>query len=101
MTDFSSKVYHEIENQGGNSRFPCPIQLAYRGESTKAAERIGVSQYDDEAIYKAVKELQEAGKVKLVYRWSYTWVVPSWMDTPPNSEVLDTPTDFFGNWEAL
>lgn len=101
MASFNDKVYREIENQGGNSRFPCPVSLCYSGEATKAAERLGISKYDEEAIHKAVKELQKAGRVKLVYRYGYTWVVPSWMSTPPNSEVLETPTDFFGNWQAL
>ena len=100
MSEFNKKVLQEIESQCGNARFPCPVSLCYSGEPTPACERLGISHYDEDKVYKAIKQLHTDGKIKYVERWGYSWVVPEWMDVSAD-EVVENPSGVPYNWERL
>jgi len=95
------KVLVEIENLRGNARFPSVLDICYSGEATDCAKRLGVGRHDTEEVLTAVKRLHEDGKVKFVYRWGYTWVVPSWKSDIKDEELIQNPTDRPYNWEQL
>jgi hypothetical protein len=98
---FDEKVLTEINRQSRHgARFPCPVDLMYYGKLTDAAKRLELDSCDDRPVMESVKRLHSSGRVKFVFRYGYTWVVPNGFPGVKPEELIDNPTDapyYWGN----
>lgn len=99
MSKFDDMVFFHVAKQRQGSRFPDPIELMRYGRLTEAyRDLMSICEEGPETIdgmyvlvCGAIKRLQEAGKVVLVFRWGYTWVAVKGRDSYHKGEVQETP----------
>lgn len=114
MNPLEHAVLDSIRQQTGSeggARFPSPVPLWYRGEPTIHAKSIGlvvdgkVVLDAERRVYAAVKKLHAEGEVTFLFRFGYTWVVPSRsheiLNPRAGDEHLTRPTDAPYYWDEL
>ena len=114
MTPFEQAAMRCIRQQTeytGGARFPSPVPLWYRGEPTHYAITLGLVDNGkvvldaERRVYAAVKKLHAEGEVTLLFRFGYTWVVPSRspevLNPRAGDEHLARPTDAPHYWDEL
>lgn len=114
MNSFEQAVLNSIRQQTGHTggaRFPSPVPLWYRGEPTHHALHCGlivdgkVVLDAERRVYAAVKKLHAEGEVTFLFRFGYTWVVPSRspevLNPRAGDEHLARPTDAPYYWDEL
>ena len=114
MNTFEQAVLRAIRQQTGNeggARFPSPVPLWYRGDPTYHAGWCGLVDNGkvvldaERRVYAAVKRLHAEGEVIFLFRFGYTWVVPSRspeiLNPRAGDEHLARPTDAPHYWDEL